>query len=82
MAETGVAQAPRVRASTSHSPVRAVLLATLGILLAGSVAGASTTTSRSGARLSRHRGEPVAAVESGLLPWTLAAPISRAIALP
>jgi outer membrane protein assembly factor BamB len=84
MAEASQSYGRRGRAARWRASVIfdvAVVIA-LGVLLPGSMGGASTPSSPSRSLPAGHHATTIAAVESGLLPWTLTAPISRAIALP
>ncbi|HLM95446.1 MAG TPA: PQQ-binding-like beta-propeller repeat protein [Acidimicrobiales bacterium] len=86
------AQARRVairRRRTLAAVVGLAVLIAVGALLATSVGGGSSPTSRASSASTSStnaragaRTRTIAATESGLLPWTLAAPISRSVVLP
>jgi hypothetical protein len=86
VARRGIVRKRRVRASLALA-----VLVTLGVLLATFLGGGSTAKPgpKSSPRPSlpsretrKHSAQTVAATESGVLPWTLATPISRAVVLP
>ena len=78
----------RVRSRRIRTVVMFAVLIILGVLLgvytsdssAPKLSSASSSSKKG--TVATHRTNGIAAAESGLLPWTLAAPISRAVVLP
>jgi len=75
-----------VRARRVRAGAALTLLVVLGVVLATCIGGGPRTTAprprSSGHVPPRLHAASIAAAESGLLPWALAAPISRAVVLP
>jgi hypothetical protein len=78
-----------IRRRRARALVALVVVVTFAVILATCIAGgssssthSSTSSSSSGTGSATHRATGIAAAESGLLPWKLLAPLSRAILLP